>query len=219
MTFHEPLCPTLAELLVMDQDDEIFLRHLYRQLLGREPDPMGLRAHRARLPKSGRLFILAVILCSEESRHYRAALDLRLPPEAKLAMRIPPLLKLGAPGKLLLKPVILGLRLWERGKRDALCLQSRCLRAEMLLDRQDEQIVALLSDVDSQLSQIEVFLSEQSDNIAAVQHLRGRILEVIHHGLPSEDPLVDVQVQEFDGRGQHQQRLLEELELRWSRTP
>ncbi|MGM0984656.1 MAG: DUF4214 domain-containing protein [Pseudomonadota bacterium] len=218
--FREPQCPTLSELLAMDQDNQAFLYHLYWHLLGREPDPQGVSTYLHRLPKVGRLFILGVILCSDESRHHLGAGELQLPAGARRLMRIRPLLDKGRAGRLLLAPVVLVCRLWEWRRRDKLILEARCLRAEARLDWQDERLQGLLTDVDAQLSQLELLLVKQRSSAAAVQYLRGRMRRIMQHGLLAEVAQAEPSIiNEFDGRGEQQQRLLDALEARWEARP
>lgn len=217
--FRDSLRPTLAELLVMDQDNKAYLRHLYRHLLGREPDPEGLSAYLARLPRVGRLFILGVMLCSDESKEHLGASAVQLPSKARQAMHIPPLLSMGGPGKLLLAPVIMLCRLWEWSRHDRLALEARCLRAEAQLDWQGDQISTLFTSVDYQLSLLEMLQMKQHSSTAVVQQLRGRIQRIVRHGLFTATSEAEALTNEFDGRGEQQQRLLEALEARWESRP
>lgn len=217
--FFDPHSPTLAELLVMDQGNSAYLHHLYRHLLGREPDADGLDAYLARLPKTGRLFILSVILCSDESEAYLGASDVQLPSSALLTMRIQPLLSMGWLGKLLLAPLISLTRLWEWSKHDSLAMESRCLRAEAQLDWQSSQIGDIFTDIDHQLSLLEMLQTKQHSSSAAVQQLRGRVKRIIQHGLLTATGEPEPSYNEFNQHGEQQQLLLEALETRWEGRP
>lgn len=215
MRFRDPQHPTLAELLIMDQDDASYLHHLYWHLLGREPDSVGLKAYRERLPRVGRLFTLAAILCSAESQQYLSAEALRLPTGARRLARLCPLLKSGRGGRLLLAPLVLLGRLWEWRRRHVLALEARCLRAEARLTQQQQQIEELLVDVDDRLSELELLQMKRRRSAAEVQRLRDRIRGIMHHGLDNETGVGEPAINAFDHRGESQQRLLEALEVRW----
>lgn len=217
--FRHPQHPTLAELLIMDQDNRTYLYHLYRQLLGREPDAEGLAAHLERLPGTGRLFILGVMLCSDESQAYLGENEVQLPASAVQTKRIQPLLNMAWPGKLLLPPIIGLARLWEWSQRDRLALEARCLRAEAQLDWQNNQIGMLLTDIDGQLSLLEMLQIKQRSSAAAVQQLRSRVKRIIHHGLVRVTAEPEPLINEFNECGEQQQRLLEALGTRWERLP
>jgi hypothetical protein len=138
MMLLDPRRPTLAELLALDQSDTIFVHQLYRHLLGREADPEGLAAYLGGLRGRGRLFMLAVMIASQESRDYRAHADIQLPSGTWVSRPVERLLAMGKPGKLMLLPLIGAFRTWEWWRSSSLAWEARSLRAEAGLQQLEE---------------------------------------------------------------------------------
>lgn len=164
--------PLFVELLAMDHDAETFIRHLYRRLLGREPDPEGLTNYLRRLPRVGRAFTVASMLVSDESRRFREQAGIRVDVPAGLMAPVQRLHRTGKAGKVLLLPLMGICRLWEIARRSRLRLEARSLRMEARLHQLYGQMTTVLGDVDGQLGRLDHFLGEQQSAAREVQRLR-----------------------------------------------
>src|SRR5690554_4710782 len=75
----DPLHPRFEELVAANQNDERFLARAYRVLMGRPLDHDGRAHYLAVLPRAGRLYVLAELLCADEARDSLARRGVTIP--------------------------------------------------------------------------------------------------------------------------------------------
>ena len=63
----DPNHPALEELVAASHRDEVFLQRVYRVLMDREVDQEGMSHYLSVLPRTGRLYVLAELLCADEA--------------------------------------------------------------------------------------------------------------------------------------------------------
>ncbi|MDZ7853757.1 MAG: hypothetical protein U5L98_14225 [Halomonas sp.] len=219
MTLLDPHRPTLAELLAVDQDNETFVRQLYRHLLGREPDPEGLAACLRGIPRRGRLFLLATMISSEESRCYRANAGIQLPPGARVYSPVGRLKAMGPPGRLMLLPMVAVFRTWEWWRGPTLALEARCFRTEARLRELETQSSQWFETLGPQLTRCLDSLLEQERDASYLQQFSIQVRRILEQGLGSLDGKATVSSPDVARWGTHQQHLIEELAQRWRNKP
>lgn len=168
----EPRRPRLAELLAMDREDEAFVRGLYRHLLGREPDPEGLANYLGRVPRVGRLYALAAMMASDESRRFRDSAGLEVEHEGRLLAPLAHLTRWGRFERLIRPALIGAYRAVESVSRRHWRLEVRGCRTQARLQQLYGQMISVLADVDGQLGRLDHFLVHQQANDAEVRALR-----------------------------------------------
>lgn len=147
----DPLHPGLEELFAASLGDERFLDRAYRILMGRPVDDDGLQHYRGMLPRAGRLFVLAELLCADEARDYLARQGVTVPRRGRLTLPLRLVGRLGAPGRLLRPPMRLAYRLAAVLMRPRLRLLERVGRLEAQAERHAVQVRDVLLELDGEL--------------------------------------------------------------------
>lgn len=149
----DPRHPRLEELFAADHDDPRFLDRAYRLLLGRPVDHEGLHHYQSLLPRAGRLYVLAKLLCSGEARDYLARHNVTVPHRGPLTLPLRIAGRLGPLGRALralLRPLY---RLAAILARPRLRLRGRLSQLEARSARRDALLHDVLLELDGELTQ------------------------------------------------------------------
>jgi len=95
----DPNRPALEELVAANHRDEIFLQRVYRVLMDREVDQEGMSHYLSVLPRAGRLYVLAELLCADEARASLAQRGAVIPRRGMLTLPFRLLGRLGPLGR------------------------------------------------------------------------------------------------------------------------
>lgn len=136
-----------------DLDDPRFLDRAYRLLLGRPVDHEGLHHYQSLLPRAGRLYVLAKLLCSGEARDYLARHNVTVPHRGPLTLPLRIAGRLGPLGRALralLRPLY---RLAAILARPRLRLRGRLSQLEARSARRDALLHDVLLELDGELTQ------------------------------------------------------------------
>lgn len=172
--------PALAEVFSPQETDEVFLSRAYQQLLGRAPDESGFAGYLSQLPKAGRLYVLADLLCAEETqaslarRNREARWQRQLARPLRLAHRLGPLKR---PARRLLKPAY---RLAAVLMRPRLRLWDRLEQLERHGYRHQRLVRDILLELDGELGRLQAGVQrEQAAYWSALQHHRRAIERLV----------------------------------------
>ncbi len=102
--------PALEELVAASHRDEIFLQRVYRVLMDREIDQEGMNHYLSVLPRTGRLYVLAELLCADEARASLAQRGAIIPRRGMLTLPFRLVGRLGPLGRVLRPVMRLGYR-------------------------------------------------------------------------------------------------------------
>ena len=138
----DPCRPRLEELVAARYGDEVFLQRVYRTLMGRDADQDGLSHYLGVLPRAGRLYVLAELLCADEARDYLARHGVTIP---RLAGRLGPL------GRVLRPPMRFAYRLASIALRPRMQLLERIASLEDRAERRDTLVRDVLIELDGEL--------------------------------------------------------------------
>lgn len=181
----EPKRLTLSRLYQPQADDETFLRGAYRQLLAREADPEGFDGYMQQLPRVGRLYVLADLLCASETRQSLARRRLEARWQRRLALPLRAAQKLGPLQRLVRLPLRLGYRLASIMLRPRLRLLARVDAMEQGNRRRDRLIPDVLLELDGQLGQLEAawqrHLEQQNAEHERQQRERAALWSALQH--------------------------------------
>lgn len=194
----DPAWPQLEELLLPSRSDDEFIVRAYRVLLDREPDWEGREHYLQALPKVGRLYVLAELMCTEACRHRQAAGELSLPAFQRLTLPLRLQRRLRAPGRRL-QPLVQRLyRDWQRrwwprlARRESLRglewrepeLHRRLYGLLMRLDGEAQRLAHADAQRARQLQQQQRQLQQQAQRLETLAHSRQAIVETLHALLP-----------------------------------
>lgn len=163
--------PKLSEIFCANYSDEFFLTTAYKVLLGRAPDKEGETNYLAQLPKAGRLYIVADLLCAEEAqaslghRGVQLKWQFYLTYPLYIANKLGPLKRLA---RFCLRPAYrvasVAMRPHFRKIASLDYLQHYC-------QRQDALIRDVLLDMDIELQRLHTGLYSQGRNIEYLQKI------------------------------------------------
>ncbi|WP_136067579.1 class I SAM-dependent methyltransferase [Modicisalibacter radicis] len=147
----DPLRPRLEELVAAHHGDEIFLQRVYRTLMGRDADHDGLSHYLGVLPRAGRLYVLAELLCADEARDYLARHGVTVPRRGMLTLPFRLVGRLGPLGRVLRPPMRLAYRLASIALRPRMRLMERIASLEDRAERRDTLMRDVLIELDGEL--------------------------------------------------------------------
>lgn len=180
----DPQRPRLEELVAASHRDEVFLQRAYRTLMGREIDPDGLANYLRMLPKAGRLYVLAELLCAHEAREYLGRRGVSIPRRAALTLPFRLVRKLGPAGRLLRPPVRLAYRLAGILSRPRLRLLERIALLEVQAERSDLLVRDVLLELDGELQR-------QADELQQASCSTPALWSALHHHRRAVERLVE----------------------------
>lgn len=198
----EPKRLTLSRLYQPQADDETFLRGAYRQLLAREADPEGFDSYLRQLPRVGRLYVLADLLCASETRQSLARRRLEARWQRRLALPLRAAQKLGPLQRLVGLPLRLGYRLASMAIRPRLRLMARMDAMEQGNRRRDRLIPDVLLELDGQLGQLEAAWQRYREQQNAEHERQQRERAALWSGLQHHRRAVERLVEQPDAMAQ-----------------
>ncbi len=181
----DPLRPRLEELVAARHGDEIFLQRVYRTLMGRAADHDGLSHYLGVLPRAGRLYVLAELLCADEARDYLARNGVTVPRRGMLTLPLRLVGRLGPLGRALRPPMRLAYRLASVALRPRMRLLERIASLEDRAERRDTLMRDVLIELDGELQRQQHAGSARDERLQAhdKRHTRHdqRIGEIERH--------------------------------------
>lgn len=177
----DPKHPRLEELLAPEEDDEAFLQRVYRLLMGRAPDPEGRHRYLTVLPRAGRLYVLAVLLCADETREYLSRHGVVVAHHQSLTLPLRLLDRLGPAGRLLRPPVRLVYRAASIALRPRMRTLARRGEAERHVQRRERLIRDLLLDMDAELQRQENSAVRRDERIESLESLEAQCETLSRH--------------------------------------
>jgi len=144
----DPYRPRLEELVAARYGDEVFLQRVYRTLMGRDADQEGLGLYLGVLPRAGRLYVLAELLCADEARDYLARHGVTIPRRGLLTLPLRLARRLGPLGRVLRPPMRFAYRLASIALRPRLRLLERLASLEDRAERRDTLVRDVLIEFD-----------------------------------------------------------------------
>lgn len=148
----DPQRPQFEELVAANHSDELFLRRAYLALMGRAVDSDGLTHYLGVLPRAGRLYVLAELLCADEARDYLARQGVTVPRRGRLTLPFRLVGRLGPLGRLLRPPMRLAYRLAAILLRPKLRLLERVSMLEAQANSHGDLVRDVLLELDGELS-------------------------------------------------------------------
>ena len=147
----DPYRPRLEELVAARYGDEVFLQRVYRTLMGRDADQDGLSHYLGVLPRAGRLYVLAELLCADEARDYLARHGVTIPRRGLLTLPLRLAGRLGPLGRVLRPPMRFAYRLASIALRPRMQLLERIASLEDRAERRDTLVRDVLIELDGEL--------------------------------------------------------------------
>lgn len=138
-----PNHPALEELVAASHCDEVFLQRVYRVLMDREVDQEGMSHYLSVLPRTGRLYVLAELLCADEARASLAQRGAVIPRRSMLTLPFRLVGRLGPLGRVLRPLMRFSYRLVGVMLRPRFKLLERIFELEV----SDRQRGAMMRDV------------------------------------------------------------------------
>lgn len=166
----DPNHPALEELVAASHRDEVFLQRVYRVLMDREADQEGMSHYLSVLPRSGRLYVLAELLCADEARASLAKRGAVIPRRGMLTLPFRIVGRLGPLGRALRPLLRLSYRVVGILLRPRFTLLERVFELEAS-DRQRGDIVRdVLLELDGELQRHQHQLQQHANTLE--QHER-----------------------------------------------
>jgi O-antigen chain-terminating methyltransferase len=166
----DPNRPALEELVAASHRDEIFLQRVYRVLMDREADQEGMSHYLSVLPRAGRLYVLAELLCADEARASLAQRGAVIPRRGMLTLPFRILGRLGPLGRAL-RPLM---RLTYRVVGILLRPRFQLLERVFELETNERQRGAMMRDVllelDGELQRQEHRIQQQAEQTQQHAH-------------------------------------------------
>nr|WP_299240471.1 methyltransferase domain-containing protein [uncultured Halomonas sp.] len=210
-----PWHPRLEELVTPLSNDPAFLQRSYRLLLGRDVDPVGLQSYLNELPRSGRLYVLADLLCASECRQHLITKGIVIPRQRVFRLPLRVAGRLGPLGKLMRPPLRLGYRLvgilmrprWrsrerlarleaEQARRNTI-LQDVLIELENDVRRQDaeleqgrEDIKEESAELQTQKEQLQSALAKEAERINELERHQPGLWSALQHQRRAVERLV-----------------------------
>lgn len=160
----DPNHPALEELVAASHRDEVFLQRVYRVLMDREVDQEGMSHYLSVLPRTGRLYVLAELLCADEARDSLAKRGAVIPRRGMLTLPFRLVGRLGPLGRVV-RPVM---RLCYRVVGIALRPRFKLLERIFELETNERVRGAMMRDVllelDGELQRQEHRLGQQAEH-------------------------------------------------------
>lgn len=199
----DPKQPTLEELVAANHRDEIFLQRVYRALMNRDVDQDGMSHYLSVLPRAGRLYVLAELLCADEARDSLAARGTRIPRRGLLTLPFRIVGRLGPLARALRPLMRMGYRMVGILLRPHFALSARVAELEASDQRRSAMVRDVLLELDGELqrlvthaeqserhtSQLDSRLAEQERHQpalwSALQHHRRALERLIHDDAPA----------------------------------
>ncbi|PWV72646.1 bifunctional 2-polyprenyl-6-hydroxyphenol methylase/3-demethylubiquinol 3-O-methyltransferase UbiG [Halomonas sp. A11-A] len=169
----DKLDTSLEHLFAALLNDERFLARAYWVLMGREVDEDGLAHYLGVLPKAGRLYVLADLLCADETKRSLAKRQLKVPRWRWLSVPVWLGNRLGVVGRLVRPPLRIIYRGLAVAMRPRLMVMGRLSVLEARARQLDE-----LTDV---LLEMDLALEEAGQDIAALDRSRAALFSALQH--------------------------------------
>ncbi|WP_227367876.1 class I SAM-dependent methyltransferase [Halomonas sp. M20] len=160
-----PWHPRLEELVTPLSNDPAFLQRSYRLLMGRDVDPVGLQNYLSELPRSGRLYVLADLLCASECRQHLATKGIVIPRQRVLRLPLRVAGRLGPLGKLARPPLRLGYRLVNIIMRPQWRARERLARLEAEQARRNTILQDILIELENDVRRQDAELEQGREEI------------------------------------------------------
>lgn len=184
----DPYRPRLEELVAARYGDEVFLQRVYRTLMGRDADQDGLSHYLGVLPRAGRLYVLAELLCADEARDYLARHGVTVPRRGMLTLPFRLVGRLGPLGRVLRPPMRFAYRLASIALRPRMRLLERIASLEDRGERRDTLVRDVLIELDGELQRLQSAGTAQEQRItrqAQSTELQGQRIDEIERHQPA----------------------------------
>lgn len=159
----DPLHPRFEEMVAPRHSDEVFLQRAYRLLMGREADHDGMHHYLGQLPRAGRLYVIAELLCADEAQGYLARHGVTIPRRGRLTLPFRLVGRLGPLGRLLRPVLRLSYRLTGIVLRPRLRLMERVAELEVANLRRETLMRDVLLELDGELQRQNAGLDQLRD--------------------------------------------------------
>jgi O-antigen chain-terminating methyltransferase len=194
----DPNHPALEELVAARHRDEIFLQRVYRVLMDREVDQEGMGHYLSVLPRTGRLYVLAELLCADEARASLAQRGAVIPRRGMLTLPFRIVGRFGPLGRVL-RPL---LRLSYRIVGVLLRPRFKLLERISELETSERQHTKTLEQYAHQSSEFTERLSEQERHQpalwSALHHHRRAVERLVNPPEGEQPALEEAQCQQLD---------------------
>tara|TARA_R110001599_G_scaffold60939_3_gene169245 strand:- start:2363 stop:4003 length:1641 start_codon:yes stop_codon:yes gene_type:complete len=164
----DPNHPALEELVAASHRDEVFLQRVYRVLMDREVDQEGMSHYLSVLPRTGRLYVLAELLCADEAQASLAQRGAVIPRRGMLTLPFRIVGRLGPLGRVLRPLMRLSYRIVGVLLRPRFKLLERISELETTERQRGAMMRDVLLELDGELQRQEHRLGQQAEQ--AQQH-------------------------------------------------
>lgn len=164
----DPNHPALEELVAASHRDEVFLQRVYRVLMDREVDQEGMSHYLSVLPRTGRLYVLAELLCADEAQASLAQRGAVIPRRGMLTLPFRIVGRLGPLGRVLRPLMRLSYRIVGVLLRPRFKLLERIYELEANERKRGALMNDVLLELDGELQRQEHRLGQQAEQ--AQQH-------------------------------------------------
>ncbi|CAO1661703.1 DUF4214 domain-containing protein [Halomonas sp. NYA30] len=164
----DPNHPALEELVAASHRDEVFLQRVYRVLMDREVDQEGMSHYLSVLPRTGRLYVLAELLCADEAQASLAQRGAVIPRRGMLTLPFRIVGRLGPLGRVLRPLMRLSYRIVGVLLRPRFKLLERIFELEDNERQRGAMMRDVLLELDGELQRQEHRLGQQAEQ--AQQH-------------------------------------------------
>lgn len=171
----DPNHPELEELVAANHRDEIFLQRIYRVLMDREVDQEGMSHYLSVLPRAGRLYVLAELLCADEARHSLAQRGATIPRRGMLTLPFRLVGRLGPLGRVLRPLMRLGYRVTGVLLRPRFRLLERLADLETSDQRRSDMVRDVLLELDGELQRQAGQLDQHNQALEQGEHQRSEL--------------------------------------------
>ncbi|MCM5704929.1 methyltransferase domain-containing protein [Larsenimonas salina] len=162
--------PCFEELFAPHLSDELFIDRAYQILMGRAADSGGMNHYLDLLPRAGRLYILAVLLCADEAQAYLARENVVIPRRGALTLPFRIAGKFGPLRRgvhVVLRPIY---RMASIAIRPRLRLLARLSCLEVKEQRNGELIRDILIELDGETQRLLATLESQGAQLGSFEH-------------------------------------------------